>query len=566
MSENDKKSLYDKLTPQRKQLVDEVLKNLENGAGFWKQGWKISGAPVSAITGKKYNGVNRLFLAYTSMLKGYTDNRWLTFNQMEEKGWSFKRDAEGNSLGKNAGVAIEYFELRDRETKKPFDRHVLDGMTEDERDAYVDENVYALRKYYRVFNADVIEGIPALEVQALDPSGRNERAERILQMWSATEAKIIFGGNEAYYSPLTDKIHLPDREQFVDMPEFYGTSFHEVGHSTGHEKRLNREFGERGTAEYAVEELRAEIACMFLMQDLGISVDEKHIQNNSAYIQHWKSKIKEDPNILFTAIADADKISKFVMAKEKAAQKEVEPYAIIEDENANGERVYGLRMIAEYGQTRTVIGWCESKEELMAEFSKMRELPFWAGKEFQEVTFEELEATSRTRAEEQEAKVERLRQVEEEKSEVFMPPSAVAAIAAEESAVETNEEAAAPVEMTGRGIESLTRMDDREVVDRASNTKHGEKFQQLYNGVSVLGNEEKDERSLMARLAMFTKDDNEQLMRVFKSSGLFSVEKPSEYYERMANEEMKFVASLRSSTPRSAASGKTNGGRFANAK
>lgn len=564
MSDNEKKSVYDKLTPQRKQLFDEVLENLENGVEPWQQGWRVSGTPVSAITGKRYNGVNRLFLANATAKRGYTDNRWLTFNQMEEKGWSFKRDAEGNSLGKNAGVAIEYFELRDRETKKPFDKHTLDGMTEDERDAYMDENVYALRKYYTVFNADVIEGIPALEVQEHDPSGRNERAERILQMWSDTEAKIIYGGNEAYYSPLTDKIHLPEKEQFVDLPEFYSTALHEVGHSTGHEKRLNRELGTRGTPEYAVEELRAEIASMFIEQDLEIAVDEKHIRNNSAYIQHWHDKIKEDPNILFTAIADADKISKYVMAKEKANQKEVEPYAIIEDENANGDRVYQLHMASEYGQTRTVIGGCASRDELMEEFGKMRELPFWAGKEFQEVTFEELEATSRTRAEEQEAKVERLRQVEEEKSEVFMPPSAVAAIVAEVSAKEEVKETAAPVEMTGRGIESLTRMDDREVVDRASNTKHGEKFQQLYNGVSVLGNEEKDERSLMARLAMFTKDDKEQLMRVFKSSMLFRAEKPSEYYERMANEEMKFVAGLRTKQP--SASTKSQGSRYANAK
>ena len=114
MSEKEKKSAYDKLTPQRKQLVDEVLKNLESGAGLWKQGWKVSGVPISAITGKRYNGVNRIFLAYATMLRGYTDNRWVTFNQMEKKGWSFKRDAEGNSLGKNAGVAIEYFEFRDR--------------------------------------------------------------------------------------------------------------------------------------------------------------------------------------------------------------------------------------------------------------------------------------------------------------------------------------------------------------------------------------------------------------------------------------------------------------------
>ena len=160
MSDELKTSAYDKLTPQRKLLVDAVLKNIENGVGLWEQGWAGGGAPVSAITGKQYNGVNRIFLLLASMERGYSDNRWLTYKQMEDKGWHFKTDEEGKSLGKGAGVAIEYFELRDKETKQPFDRHTLDGMTAEERADYMDENVYPLRKYYRVFNGDVIEGIP----------------------------------------------------------------------------------------------------------------------------------------------------------------------------------------------------------------------------------------------------------------------------------------------------------------------------------------------------------------------------------------------------------------------
>ena len=94
MSDEQKNTAYDRLTPQRKQLVDAVLSNLEKGTGLWKQGWSGGGAPVSAITGKQYNGVNRVFLLLASMEKGYSDNRWLTYKQMEDKGWHFKTDAE----------------------------------------------------------------------------------------------------------------------------------------------------------------------------------------------------------------------------------------------------------------------------------------------------------------------------------------------------------------------------------------------------------------------------------------------------------------------------------------
>ena len=541
MSDELKTSAYDKLTPQRKLLVDAVLKNLENGVGLWEQGWAGGGAPVSAITGKQYNGVNRVFLLLASMEKGYSDNRWLTYKQMEDKGWHFKTDEEGKSLGKGAGVAIEYFELRDKETKQPFDRHTLDGMTAEERAEYMDENVYPLRKYYRVFNGDVIEGIPERKRAEHDPAGQNARAEALIGFWSDTESPIRYVGSAAYYSPKSDEIHLPQKEDFVDMPEYYSTALHEIGHSTGHEKRLNRSLSaDRSSSEYAAEELRAEIASMFLEQDLGVAVKDKHIENNSAYIAAWKSSIKEDPNILFKAIADAERITKFVMAKEREIKKETEPFAVVEETDEYGTPVYKVMMASEYGQTQFALSGYpfRSREALMAEFGKMQELPFWKDKQFEEVSREELEARSIKRAEEQDAKAERLSKIQEEKSDVFAPPSGFAAPMSEEKP------AAKAVDMTGRGIDSLTRMEDRELVERASATKQGAKFSALFNGISVLGSEEKNERSLMARLAVHT-TDKEKLLRVFRASGQYRDEKPNAYYEKLAAEELGFIAGLR---------------------
>ena len=326
-----------------------------------------------------------MFLMAATAERGYSDNRWVTFKQMEDKGWSFKRDEEGRSRGKNAGVSIEYFELRDRQTKQPFDRHTLDGMTADERNEYMDENVYPIRKYYRVFNGDVIEGIPERERVEHDPTGRNDRAEALIEHWSGTQSPIRYGGSMAYYSSTKDEIHLPEKQDFVNMPEFYSTALHEIGHSTGHEKRLNRNLsGAFGSAEYAEEELRAEIASMFLEQDLGVAASEKHIENNSAYIGSWKSKIKEDPNVLFKAIADAERMTKFVMEKEKEIKRETEPFAVIEETDEYGETVYKVKMCAEYGQTQSALSGYpfRSREALMAEFGKMQELPFWKGKAF----------------------------------------------------------------------------------------------------------------------------------------------------------------------------------------
>ena len=76
MSETTDRSAYDKLSPQRKQLADMLVANLDSGR-LWKQGWRTRGAPENAVTGKKYRGVNNLYLFLVAMERGYSDNRCL---------------------------------------------------------------------------------------------------------------------------------------------------------------------------------------------------------------------------------------------------------------------------------------------------------------------------------------------------------------------------------------------------------------------------------------------------------------------------------------------------------
>lgn len=535
MSEiNEKNNAYDKLTPQRKALVDMVLKNLENGKGLWEQGWADMGVPVSAATGKRYRGINNLFLSLIAMERGYTDNRWATFNQINDRGWSFKKDEEGKSRGKDAGVTIEFYELYDKETKKAFDRSTFDGMTESERDEYMQENMRPMRKYFRVFNGDIIEGIPERERHAIDPSERAERAEKLLEHWNDYEARIVYGGDSAFYRRNTDEIHSPPREAFKNLHEFYGTTFHEIGHSTGHESRLNRDLsGEFGSEKYALEELRAELSAMFLEQDYSIAVSEKHIENNSRYIKEWHDEIKENPDALFTAIADAEKITRYIATKEAEAERmeNSEPYSVVEDTDELGETVYGVRITSGYGQTSLMLPTAyKNREKLLAEFDKIKEMPAWNDKEFYEVSYEQLQAISEKRAQAENRRAER------EERPIYVLPSIVAARATPRSK---------PVDMTERGVDSLTRMSDIDVVERAKRTHGGEQLEKLYNGKTMFGDEEKDEQALMARLAMFCNGDEEQLMRVFRSSGQYRDEKPNALYVRMARQSIERIDRLK---------------------
>lgn len=537
MSENEtKSSAYEKLTPQRKQLVDQVLANLEKGNLFWTQGWVAAGAPESAVTGKKYRGINNLYLSLVAMAENYGDNRWATFRQMEEKGWTFKKDEEGHTLGKGKSVSVEYYEMRDKETKRRFDRSVLDGMTFDEQREYMDKNVYWLRKFYRVFNCSLMDGVPAKEMPMIDVNDRIEKAEAILDYWNANESKIVYGGSQAFYRPSTDEVHLPEREKFKSTQSFYDTAFHEIGHSTGHESRLNRDLsGGFGSQSYAMEELRAEIASIFMAQDLGIEPSEDRLQNNAAYIQSWKDEIKENPNALFTAIADADKIARYVSSKEQAYRqtKDVEYYAIVEETNAYSEQVYRCYICDEEGKVKPLINYgFADKDALEKELDKIKELDLWKDKTFEEVGIEALKAKSEEK--------EKAGKVEQEKSTEYIRPSEL--VAAEVAAK------ALPVSMDGRGLESLTRMSDRETLSRAE-TYYGKdgKFSDLYHGKNVLKSEEESEYGLMVRLAMFCGGDQDRLLRVFRSSGQYREEKPNAYYEKMAENSLKFISDTKRS-------------------
>ena len=249
------------------------------------------------------------------------------------------------------------------------------------------------------------------------------------------------------------------------------------------------------------------------------------------------------------------------MAKEQ--HKEVEHFAVEEDTNEIGEPIYRLYMASEHGQVEQPLTTSfDSREALMAEVGKMQELTMYSDKEFQEVSLDELrEISAKNENAETEQSERRKEEIKEVQSEIYIRPSEIATqeIAARAVVGAT----IATVDMAGRGIDSLTHLSDRDVVERARATRSGEKFDTLYNGGSLLGSEAKDERSLLSRLAMFTGDE-EQIMRILKSSGQYRDEKPNAYYQQLIRDEIKFIEGLKgkhtSAPVRS--SGSVKGGHF----
>ena len=85
------------------------------------------------------------------------------------------------------------------------------------------------------------------------------------------------------------------------------TLFHELIHSTGHESRLARTFGERSGDElYSKEELIAETGAAFLCAIAGLETEQSE-RNTTAYLQHWISTLKQDNRLIVQAAASAQR-------------------------------------------------------------------------------------------------------------------------------------------------------------------------------------------------------------------------------------------------------------------
>ena len=301
----------------REEMINSFIDCLKKDTIPWHRGWS-SERPFNAVTNTEYHGANALWLTYNQQAQLYKDPRWCTFKQAQSKGWKIKQGSKGTK--------IEFWSLYDTEEKRKLTRTEAKQLTDELTAEEFTNRVKPVSNTYTVFNGEQIEGIPLYEIRKnvlhLDEFlyGRNKLIENM-------KVGLKEGGNEAFYSIAEDMIVLPKINQFDNEFEYITTFFHEAGHATGHVSRFNREMpSARGTDIYAREELRAEIASAFAAQAFGIDYTQnKYMENHEAYIQDYIKVLENEPNELFAAIKDAEKISDYLIEKgEFGLEKETE--------------------------------------------------------------------------------------------------------------------------------------------------------------------------------------------------------------------------------------------------
>ncbi|WP_400194277.1 ArdC family protein [Hymenobacter sp. B81] len=262
-------------------ITNRIILALENGVTPWKKPWNAAhGAPRNYRSKHVYTGINALLLG----MLPYDQPYYLTYKQAQELGGQVRRGEKG--------MPVVFWKVSKKE------------------DAQGKEKKVAFLQYSTVFNIAQIDGV---EWKLPEPSSREhtprQAAERIMAGY-ADGPRIQYLGSEAYYRTSTDTVTLPEASRFHSAEDFYLTAFHELVHSTGHGKRLNRptltEKASFGSATYAKEELVAELGAAFLSNTAGLDLAVTE-NNTAAYIESWLQALRNDKTLIISAASQAQK-------------------------------------------------------------------------------------------------------------------------------------------------------------------------------------------------------------------------------------------------------------------
>jgi antirestriction protein ArdC len=286
------------------EVTGQVIEELEQGRLPWVQPWDGAACgcamPENGATSRRYSGINVLILWSEGVARGFGSQRWLTFRQALSLGGHVRRGEKGTTVC-----------YADRFTPK--------GEEERARDEDREARAIAFLKRFTLFNVDQCEGLPEELTKAPELPAERETIPHAEALIAATGADFRIGGAEAFYSPCADFVQVPPQQAYSEQINWYRTALHELGHWTGHASRLDRnQRGCFGSADYAREELVAELASAFTCASLSIRPTVRHAD----YIGAWLAVLREDEKAIFRAASLASKAADYLLAFHAGAERE----------------------------------------------------------------------------------------------------------------------------------------------------------------------------------------------------------------------------------------------------
>lgn len=293
-----------------KNIAEKLIKVLENDdidVNNWNKGFIGFHNPT---TNKEYTGKNIIILMLSQMLSNYSDNRYLTFNQIKKLGLKLKKGSKGtclnyvNTYRKDLKRNLTREELNDVELLRELDRKGL---------------LQSYKKYFTVFNGDDIEGLEEIKDIKIEITNDIDIHAIASNIGVLVKNQAI---NTAHYNLDDDCIYMPKLSQLTSSYEHYlKTFFHELTHATGHKSRLDRNLESYGLDYdlHSTEELIAELGSIILAKYFNVNIDEKLYNNSLIYIKGWLSLIEDDKKVdmLAAAVEQAIQAVTLIISKSK---------------------------------------------------------------------------------------------------------------------------------------------------------------------------------------------------------------------------------------------------------
>jgi len=301
-----------------KQVADKVIALMEeHGADGWTKGWTskmAEGLPFNIASNKNYNGINIMLLSLASLEKGYRSSAWGTFKQWQAKG--------GNLKGQKAEDVYFWKPLLIDE------KDASGKVIKDDEGNKLQKKIWML-KNYKVFNRDQVAGLEDEAPADADAAPIVVFNNDEVDAWvDHTGANVRHGGASAFYSPASDHVQMPNREDFTGTATstaeetYYTTLLHELVHWSGAKHRLDRTKGKRfGDSDYAFEELVAETGAAILAVQLGVSPEPR--ADHAQYLNGWIKGLKDNPKAIFSAFTQATKAAEYLNGLQPGASEEV---------------------------------------------------------------------------------------------------------------------------------------------------------------------------------------------------------------------------------------------------
>ncbi|MGH2612015.1 MAG: zincin-like metallopeptidase domain-containing protein, partial [Rhabdochlamydiaceae bacterium] len=172
---------------------------------------------------------------------------------------------------------------------------------------------YPILRFYTVYNIEQTEGIEY--ETALYKNNPIEACEALVKEYKDCPPISHINGHAPCYNPEEDTIQLPEITTYQTPEYYYRSLFHEMTHSTGHDKRLNRfiagESTNFGSETYSKEELVAELGAAFLCAQTRTSNEDME-KYSASYVKGWLQALKNDKKLVIEAAGKAQKALDYI--------------------------------------------------------------------------------------------------------------------------------------------------------------------------------------------------------------------------------------------------------------